>query len=133
MEQEKPLLAITSGDPAGVGPEVIAAAWTSPELHQTARAFVLGHPEVLRRAVALRGVQAEVVEIASPQEADSSPARLPCLACGSDNAAALVVQARGHSSEVEVFGPMLAEPVGSRVSADIGRWKSGDQSCGAAA
>ncbi|HEY6632027.1 MAG TPA: hypothetical protein VIZ90_11295 [Rhizobiaceae bacterium] len=45
----------------------------------------------------------------------------------------LVVQARGHSSEVEVFGPMMSEPVGSRVSADIGRWKSGDGSCGAAA
>ena len=45
----------------------------------------------------------------------------------------LVVQARGASSEVEVFGPMMDEPVGSRVSADIARWKSGDGSCGAAA
>lgn len=45
----------------------------------------------------------------------------------------LVVQARGHSSEVEVFGPMMGEPVGSRIGADIGRWKSGDSSCGSAA
>jgi len=42
----------------------------------------------------------------------------------------LVVQARGHSSEVEAFGPMMSEPVGSRIGADIGRWKSGDGSCG---
>ena len=45
----------------------------------------------------------------------------------------LVVQARGHSSDVEVFGPLLTEPVGARIGADIGRWKSGDGSCGSAA
>ena len=45
----------------------------------------------------------------------------------------LVVQARGNSSEVEVFGPLTSEPVGSRIGADIGRWKSGDGSCGASA
>jgi hypothetical protein len=45
----------------------------------------------------------------------------------------LVVQARGNSSEVEVFGPLTGEAVGSRIGADIGRWKSGDGSCGAAA
>ena len=45
----------------------------------------------------------------------------------------LVVQARGHSSEVEVFGPMMSEPVASRISSDVGRWKSGDGGCGSAA
>jgi hypothetical protein len=45
----------------------------------------------------------------------------------------LVVQARGNSSEVEVFGPLMGEAVASRISADIGRWKSGDGSCAAAA
>lgn len=45
----------------------------------------------------------------------------------------LVVQARGNSSEVEVFGPMMGEPVGARIGADVSRWKSGDGSCGASA
>jgi hypothetical protein len=45
----------------------------------------------------------------------------------------LVVQARGSSTEVEVFGPLMGEPVASRIGSDIGRWKSGDGSCGAAA
>jgi 4-hydroxythreonine-4-phosphate dehydrogenase len=87
MEREKPLLAFTQGDPAGVGPEIIAAAWVSPELHASARAFVVGHPDVLRRAVTLRRVNAEVAVIASPEQADPSPTRIPCLACGSDDAA----------------------------------------------
>ena len=45
----------------------------------------------------------------------------------------LVVQARGHSSEVEVFGPMMGEPVAARINSDISRWRSGDGSCGSAA
>ena len=44
----------------------------------------------------------------------------------------LVVQARGHSSEVEVFGPLMNEPLGARIGSDISRWKSGDGGCGAA-
>ncbi len=45
----------------------------------------------------------------------------------------LVVQARGQSNQVEVFGPMMSEPVGSRIGSDISRWKSGDGSCGSSA
>ncbi len=41
----------------------------------------------------------------------------------------LIVQARGNSSRVEVFGPLLEEAVGGRIGTDIGRWKSGDPSC----
>lgn len=77
---------MTLGDPAGIGPEIIAAAWSSPELHQLARPLVVGHPEIVRRATELRGVCAAVVEIASPEEADPSPSRIPCLRCGSESA-----------------------------------------------
>lgn len=44
----------------------------------------------------------------------------------------LVVQARGNSSQVEMFGPLLQDPLGARVSADINRWQTGNESCGAA-
>ncbi len=45
----------------------------------------------------------------------------------------LVVQARGNSSNVEVFGPLTGEPVGQRINADIARWQTGDSGCGAKA
>ena len=45
----------------------------------------------------------------------------------------LVVQARGNSSQVEVFGPLTSESLGGRINSDIDRWKGGDNSCGAAA
>lgn len=45
----------------------------------------------------------------------------------------LVVQAQGNSSRVDVFGPLMNEPLGARISADIARWQAGNPSCAAAA
>lgn len=45
----------------------------------------------------------------------------------------LVVQATGNSSRLEVFGPLLAEELGPRVSADLQRWQNGDDACSAVA
>ncbi|MGP2492099.1 hypothetical protein ACTDI4_10785 [Mesorhizobium sp. PUT5] len=45
----------------------------------------------------------------------------------------LVVQATGNSSRVEVFGPLMAEPLGARIGADIARWQAGSAECGTAA
>ena len=43
----KPTLAITMGDPAGIGPEVIVGAWCDERVHALARLVVIGHPEIL--------------------------------------------------------------------------------------
>ena len=45
----------------------------------------------------------------------------------------LVVQATGNSSRVDVFGPLMSEALGSRISADIARWQGGNSSCSSAA
>jgi len=82
----KPLLAITLGDPAGIGPEVIVRAWSEPAVHQWCRPFVIGHPEILRKAVALVAGDLAVNEIQSPREAQPSPTRIDCLPTGPDNA-----------------------------------------------
>ena len=76
------------GDPAGVGPEVIAAAWPHAELHAGRRLLVVGHPEILREAARLWHSQIEVVEIDSPEQARPSPALLPCLKAVSDDVVA---------------------------------------------
>jgi hypothetical protein len=46
---------------------------------------------------------------------------------------ALVVQAQGSSSKVEVFGPLMNEPVATQINADIARWSGGNSSCDASA
>ena len=48
---ELPLVAVTLGDVAGIGPETIVRAALSPQVRETCRLLAVGHPDVLRRAV----------------------------------------------------------------------------------
>lgn len=84
-----PRLALTMGDPAGIGPEVLAAAWSDPRLHDWSRPFVIGHPEILRRAAALRGLALDVCPIEAPEAALASPRRMPVLASSGDEVLAV--------------------------------------------
>jgi 4-hydroxythreonine-4-phosphate dehydrogenase len=60
---DKPRIAVTMGDPAGVGPEVIVAAWADRSIHARVFPLVLGHPEILRRAAKLLHSTIEVCEV----------------------------------------------------------------------
>ena len=46
----KPIVAVTMGDPAGIGPEVIRKALADPRLKKVCSPLILGDWEVLRRA-----------------------------------------------------------------------------------
>lgn len=81
----KPLIAITMGDPAGIGPEIIAAAWCRSDLHDQCSAVVIGHPEWMRRAIRHIGADIEVKEIDSPDRARCSARRMPCIPCSDDD------------------------------------------------
>jgi len=48
------------GDAAGIGPEIIAAAWNQLQTIPDCRVLVYGHPEIIRRAAALRKVHDEI-------------------------------------------------------------------------
>jgi len=67
-------IALSLGDPAGIGPEIIAEAWvqrdrTAPPRGAPHPFFVVGGPEVLRAAIAARGLDCPLVPIAEPAEA----------------------------------------------------------------
>jgi 4-hydroxythreonine-4-phosphate dehydrogenase len=83
VKNAKPLIAVTLGDPAGIGPEIIVGAWSETVVHEWCRPLVVGHPEILRRAVRLWKTNIEVAEIESPEQARPSPDVIPCIACGS--------------------------------------------------
>ncbi len=85
MQESRPLIALTMGDPAGIGPEIIVGAWTETVVHEWCRPLVVGHPEVLRRAVRLWQTGVAVAEIDSPQQARPDPGVIPCIGCGSDD------------------------------------------------
>lgn len=75
-------LAITLGDPAGIGPEVILGAWARLRAERRAPpAFVVGGPELLRLCGERLGIDVPIVPIADPAEAMfASAVGLPVLA-----------------------------------------------------
>ena len=73
----RPRVALTMGDVAGVGPEVIARAWSDPTLHRLCQPLVIGDPDVLRKAIALVSSPAGVVAIDRPELAEPRPAPCP--------------------------------------------------------
>jgi 4-hydroxythreonine-4-phosphate dehydrogenase len=50
-----PILGITMGDPAGIGPEIAAKALGEPSIREAARAFVIGDARVMAGAIRLSG------------------------------------------------------------------------------
>lgn len=51
MAARRPTLAVTMGDPAGIGPEIVARAATNAAARRDARLVIVGEPEILDRAV----------------------------------------------------------------------------------
>lgn len=77
MSDGRPTIALTLGDVAGVGPEtVVRALATFPA--ELFRPVVVGHPEVLRRALALIGATRTVVEVDAPENAAVEADSLAC-------------------------------------------------------
>lgn len=89
---KKPLLAITMGDPAGVGPEVIAKALGDPRVAEVCTPVVLGHPQVLEKALALTGSLQKIVVVEAFPEfpaLDLPEESIPCLPIGDDEVLAV--------------------------------------------
>ena len=64
-----PPLAVSLGDPAGVGPELIAAAWARRDSEDLRPFFVVGGAELLLAAASSRGLEVPVRGISDPAEA----------------------------------------------------------------
>ncbi len=69
----KPVVAITMGDPCGIGPEVVAKALASGEVYDLCHPVVVGSASSMEQAVKLTGVPLRVREVESSVEAGKSP------------------------------------------------------------
>ncbi|WP_116952417.1 4-hydroxythreonine-4-phosphate dehydrogenase PdxA [Jiangella endophytica] len=64
-----PLVAVTMGDGAGVGPEVVVRALADPEVRSLCRPVVVGDLQRLLDAVRITGVDVELRVVDGPEEA----------------------------------------------------------------
>lgn len=97
MSNKIPLIALTLGDPSGVGPEVIVGSWDRIEPEACQR-FVVGRAAALERAVSLLGKDFRVVPIADVPDREYAPDEIPVLNVGDSSLDAVepcVVSAEG--------------------------------------
>src|SRR5436190_16491587 len=80
-------IALTMGDVAGIGPEVIVRAWRDGSLSTWCRPVVVGHPDVLRCAIHLIGETLEVETLARIDADPDLPDSIPCWNPANDDAA----------------------------------------------
>jgi 4-hydroxythreonine-4-phosphate dehydrogenase len=78
----KPIVAITMGDPAGVGPEVTVKALGREEVWACCRPLVVGDARVLAKAVDLVSAALDLRAIAEASNADFDPAAPDVLDLG---------------------------------------------------
>ncbi len=126
-------LAVSLGDPAGIGPEVIVEAWTR-RLSDGLSAFaVLGGAEVLRAVAAARDLTCPIIEIAEPADAAEAFARgLPVLdgengeytpGAPNEAGAALALQSLAEATRLVLSGKasaLVTAPVAKSQLAKVG-------------
>lgn len=62
---ERPLVGTIIGDAGGIGPEVVAKAWCTGEVHKVSRPVLIGSAEAMERAVQDCELDARVVKVSS--------------------------------------------------------------------
>ncbi len=74
-----PVLGITMGDPAGVGPEITAKALARPEVTTACRPIVIGDRSVMAATLALLRSQLTLHVVTSVDDCTFEPGHLECL------------------------------------------------------
>ncbi|MGH3321296.1 MAG: 4-hydroxythreonine-4-phosphate dehydrogenase PdxA [Streptosporangiaceae bacterium] len=75
----RPVVAVTMGDGAGVGPEVVVQALAHEEVHDTCRALVIGDARRLERARDITGAGVHVRACKTPDDARYAAGTVNCL------------------------------------------------------
>jgi 4-hydroxythreonine-4-phosphate dehydrogenase len=76
---QRPIIAITMGDAAGVGPEIIMKSLGQAELYQRCRPLVIGDAARLREAAALVGSTQQVAVVDGPRAAQFRFGAVDCV------------------------------------------------------
>ena len=68
----KPLIAVTMGDPAGIGPEIVARTIDDKEIFNIARCIVIGDRKIMEKDIQIVGADLKIHVTDNPAEGDYS-------------------------------------------------------------
>ena len=79
MENYRPVIGITAGDPAGIGPEIILSALSIPALYELCRPLIIGDLGVITTAKKITGSTIELRGISDHCQAEYMPGVIDLL------------------------------------------------------
>jgi 4-hydroxythreonine-4-phosphate dehydrogenase len=86
---KRPILGVTMGDPAGVGPEIIARAFAEPAVIASSRPVVIGSAAIMKEALGLVGSPLALHVVRGIADSRWEAQTLECLDLGNVEAATL--------------------------------------------
>ena len=84
-DPRKPAIAITMGDPCGIGPEVVVKALADPWVYASCRPLVVGNTYAIQQAVELTSAPLRVNRLDDPSTAGRDPAVVDVVDIGNLN------------------------------------------------
>lgn len=69
LVERKPIVAVTIGDPAGIGPEITVATMMDKEVYNECNPFLIGSIPIIQRAMKIQGCDFAINKIETPEEA----------------------------------------------------------------
>jgi 4-phospho-D-threonate 3-dehydrogenase / 4-phospho-D-erythronate 3-dehydrogenase len=79
---DRPTFALTLGDPAGIGPEIMAKALAEGSAYEHLKPVAIGTPGILRQVIDGAGLELEVRPIGSPAEARGERGTIELIEAG---------------------------------------------------
>jgi 4-hydroxythreonine-4-phosphate dehydrogenase len=69
MPCNRPIIGITMGDPAGIGPEIVAKALAVKEIYEICRPLVVGSPYIMEKAMGIAGSHLKIHPVSNVKNA----------------------------------------------------------------
>lgn len=64
----KPIIAVPIGDPAGIGPEIVAKAFADENIQKTVRCLAIGDAAVMEQAIGITDVPLRIQKVQAPED-----------------------------------------------------------------
>jgi 4-hydroxythreonine-4-phosphate dehydrogenase len=117
---QRPLIAVTMGDPAGIGPEIILKALTDETVMAASRPLVIGDRGVLEQVRRISGFQGAIRTVAGPEGGRHTPGAVDLVDLHNVDLGSLqvgVVQGMGGRAALDYLERAVVLAVSGRVDA----------------
>jgi 4-hydroxythreonine-4-phosphate dehydrogenase len=120
MASDKPIIAIATGDPAGIGPEISLKAALDPAVRAACRPILVGDATILERHAVACGISARLHPVARIEDAGAAGARLPVLDCPQPDAVPLgAISAAAGRASIAFCGAAVKAALSKQVAAVV--------------